>query len=240
MEMQRSSEISIRDEQGQRPLFDDEPRETLNSGTLPPHRHRRAYATIVKSGAYTEAAVEGRLTAQRGMLILHPAHHLHSDIITETGAAWNVTLPDGDKVIWRAFAGPHVEKLIAKGVSPAAEDVFEAADIAEPLPFEHAPKWIEDIAHSAFDDFSKAASARSREHAHRTFKKHFGMTPGRYRREKMLQTTLSALRAGRSLAESALEAGFADQSHMSRVVRRELMCTPGEIQRRITHVQDPP
>lgn len=62
----------------------------------------------------------------------------------------------------------------------------------------------------------------------REFRKRFGRTVGEYVRELRLGYAREQLSAGRkSLAEIAVAAGFSDQSHFTRVFRRETGQTPG-------------
>ncbi len=62
----------------------------------------------------------------------------------------------------------------------------------------------------------------------RAFKRHFGLTPHAYLVNRRIQHSQRALREGRSLAEVALEAGFADQAHFQRAFKRHLAATPGQ------------
>ena len=53
-------------------------------------------------------------------------------------------------------------------------------------------------------------------HLAHQFRKHFGVSIGEYIRNLRIQFVCQRLRTDASLAEIAREAGFADQSHMSR------------------------
>jgi AraC-like DNA-binding protein len=61
----------------------------------------------------------------------------------------------------------------------------------------------------------------------RAFVKETGLPPHAYQRQCRLHLARRLIRAKRSLAEAALEAGFADQSHMSRLFVRSYGMTPG-------------
>ncbi len=70
----------------------------------------------------------------------------------------------------------------------------------------------------------------SAEHATRTFRRHYGLTPCRMRAERRLRAALRALASGAtSLAEAALECGYADQPHFTRELRRLTGHTPGRL-----------
>jgi AraC-like DNA-binding protein len=67
----------------------------------------------------------------------------------------------------------------------------------------------------------------------RAFRAHYGTTPGEYRRQIRLEWAAQALvRTTRSLGDIALAAGFADQSHFTRVFRRTYGVTPSRFRSR--------
>jgi AraC-like DNA-binding protein len=61
----------------------------------------------------------------------------------------------------------------------------------------------------------------------RHFRRAYGTSPDRYRTMRRLAATRSAIAAGVPLARAALDAGFADQSHMTRQFVRAYGLTPG-------------
>lgn len=62
----------------------------------------------------------------------------------------------------------------------------------------------------------------------RLFKAHYGCTPGAYVRRLRVEWAALQLKAGTcSIAEIALGAGFADQSHFGRVFKRQMGYSPG-------------
>lgn len=60
----------------------------------------------------------------------------------------------------------------------------------------------------------------------RHFRWAFGTSPDRYRTLRRLALARAAIESGQSLARSATEAGFADQSHMTRQFKRTYGLTP--------------
>jgi AraC-like DNA-binding protein len=68
----------------------------------------------------------------------------------------------------------------------------------------------------------------------RQFRRAFGTSPERYRTMRRLELARSAIHAGMPLARAALDAGFADQSHMTRQFRRTYGLTPGRWARAAT------
>jgi AraC-like DNA-binding protein len=64
----------------------------------------------------------------------------------------------------------------------------------------------------------------------RGFAREFGLTPHAYVMQERVRLARRLLRAGQSIAEAALDSGFADQSHMTRAFVRQLGVTPGRYQ----------
>lgn len=78
-----------------------------------------------------------------------------------------------------------------------------------------------------------AESGVAREHVARAFRAHYGMAMGEYLRNRRLRFVHERLLvADQPLADIALQAGFADQSHLTRWFRRALGVTPGAARRR--------
>jgi AraC-like DNA-binding protein len=61
----------------------------------------------------------------------------------------------------------------------------------------------------------------------RQFRAAFGTSPSRFRTMRQLDHVRQSLKRGMSLAEASVEAGFADQSHMSRQFKKAYGLTPG-------------
>ncbi len=69
-------------------------------------------------------------------------------------------------------------------------------------------------------------------HLTRAFRTHFACSPGEYLRRLRVEWAADEIRAtDRPLADIAGDAGFSDQSHLSRWFKRELGRTPGEWRR---------
>ena len=73
----------------------------------------------------------------------------------------------------------------------------------------------------------------SAHHFSRVFKATFGTTPHRYVQQRRLEAAIAALRRHerRSIADIALEVGFASQAHMTDLMRRHLGVTPRVVRR---------
>ena len=64
-------------------------------------------------------------------------------------------------------------------------------------------------------------------HFLRVFQDEVGLTPHRYLTQVRIERARARLSAGASLAETALDCGFVDQSHLNRQFKRILGFTPG-------------
>lgn len=107
---------------------------------------------------------------------------------------------------------------------------------AAPLP----PPWLRDVRDvlcdrrgeaMALDDLARPLGVH-RAHLARAFRDHYGITIGAFVRRLRLERALHLIAdPGRSLADVALEAGYADQSHMTRAFAATLRTTPGRLRR---------
>ena len=68
----------------------------------------------------------------------------------------------------------------------------------------------------------------SRYHFVRAFSRSFGMTPHAWQLDQRIQRARGLLDQGMSIADTALQLGFADQSHFHRAFKQRVAATPGE------------
>jgi AraC family transcriptional regulator len=99
------------------------------------------------------------------------------------------------------------------------------------------PSWLrkaEDLLRSAYCNPLSLSEIAATVGVHpvslaRSFRKHFGCTVGEYIRRLRLERACRQLASGEiSIAQIALETGFSDQSHFSRVFRDRTGMTPGQ------------
>ena len=84
------------------------------------------------------------------------------------------------------------------------------------------PLSLETLAHEA---------GMSRFHFVRAFSRAVGMTPHAWQIDRRIERARGLLEQGMSLAEAALQLGFADQSHFQRAFKQRVAATPGEYRR---------
>jgi AraC-like DNA-binding protein len=70
----------------------------------------------------------------------------------------------------------------------------------------------------------------------RAFTRAHGTTPHAYLLQQRVLMARRLIAKGHGLSQAALEAGFSDQSHMSRAFSRQLGLTPGRYRRALAHV----
>jgi len=79
------------------------------------------------------------------------------------------------------------------------------------------------------DELAKESSI-TKFHLAREFTRRFGAPPHEYLNMVRISRAMESLRSGQSISTSAMEAGFFDQSHLTRHFKRVYGITPGEFQ----------
>ncbi|QWF18965.1 AraC family transcriptional regulator [Lysobacter capsici] len=212
--------------------------------TLATHRHRAPYAALVLDGDYTETSLDGPLPCRPGTLILHPAYHAHGDRFGRLGAsALNIELPETTLELAASAWQVHDLREACEVFARCPQRLPELLAIATPQAAAEQPDWQPALLRAMADsDDDIALLARrlgvSAEHASRALSRSYGMSPRALRREARWRRALHLLAGAQSLAEIAAAAGFADQSHLHRVVVAHAGCTPVQLRRQIKYVQD--
>lgn len=215
---------------------------------LAPHRHVHAYAALVVEGGHVESSIDGPIACEPGTLLLHPRFHAHGNRFGDRGArVLNLVLDNAtaDMALAahaRACRVADLRDARAVFAHGATHRLRALVDDAAPQP-STAGGW-----QSAFlralgeSDAPVAQIARrlgvSSAHASRALLRSHGMGPQALRRELRWRRALSLLQGDRALAEVAALAGFADQSHLTRVARSCSGRTPSQLRREVKSVQD--
>jgi AraC-like DNA-binding protein len=149
---------------------------------------------------------------------------LHAPHVVDAGVRLFALLADTERsVAEREAAVVDFVALLDGALAPAqrraagAEKVERVADyidthFAQPLPLQ---------------DLCDAAQL-SGSYLIRAFKKRYGVAPHEYQTNRRIQYAKARLRDGASLAQVALDVGFADQAHFQRVFKRMTAATPGQ------------
>lgn len=206
---------------------------------LPTHRHREAYAALVLDGSYEENSADGPLPSRPGVLLLHPPYHAHGNRFERSGArVINLVLPALDGVVQaQARRVPDLREAIAV-FRRAPERFAQLHGACMPCEAPELPAWQRGLVEAlAADDRPIADLARefgvSAAHASRALSLSHGMSPQALRREFRWRRALALLATPAPLADVAVDAGFADQSHLTRVVRAHAGLPPAALRRRI-------
>ena len=206
---------------------------------LAAHRHHRPYAALVVEGEYTEMSAEGAFGCAPGTLLLHPAFHMHGNRFGRHGArVVNVELPEGVVAAdLRVLQVPHLREAL---------DVFASggSELDELIATSHGqtandnPEWqVELLSALIASDVPVGTLCRrvgvSAAHASRALQRTHGLGPQLLRRELRWRQALTLLHGETSLSSIALDCGFADQAHFTRVTQAFTGMTPGALRRQI-------
>lgn len=187
---------------------------------LPLHFHQEDQLAFLLSGCrhFFIAGQSIRLTAGQALLIPANTPHISRDgdpIQAEQTFCLNLYLTPGLYTDQADCA-----ELIHHHLGEQPSRIHLAPPLPLPLPMEDTPLIgsIQTLARRA---------KMSREAYSRRFQRHYGLAPQAFRLLQQLNMTKAQLRSGSSTLQTAIDAGFADQSHMGRLFRRTFGTTPG-------------
>ncbi len=206
------------------------------------HRHSAPYVALVLEGGYDECSVDGAWRCEPGDLVVHPPMHLHMNRfaarqtrvlnIVLTGRPW--TSPAPTYGVWRP-RDPDSIRLRSMLDRDAIAEVLAHAEESPAL--EPSPALSEMADGLAIDPHHHVGAAAgqlgmTREHASRIFRRHFGLPPSVFRSEQRFRRALSMVAAfATPLASIALEAGYADQAHLTRDFKARMGLNPGALRK---------
>jgi AraC family transcriptional regulator len=190
---------------------------------LPPHAHEYACIVLIVDGTFAEPS--GVYTA--GATITRKPGEVHSDRVAHGGRCLNIELPPGVAPSRRAtrhlYAAFHeddsdLESMIRRVVSVAPEWLTAVRSHLTTHP--DTRMTLEDLGDLAGVHPVHLASA---------FQRFYGMPVAAYQRRMRIEAACRALETtDASIADVALGAGFADQSHFGRALKRSLGLTPAQ------------
>lgn len=149
-------------------------------------------------------------------------------------------------------ASPFVAALFVRftDVDPQRDDGSDIAgalvDAITRAAGAHAgPAWLEEARHITHERYAESIGLRdiagevgvNASHLGRTFRTHWGCSIGEYlRRVRVAMATELLIATDKSLLDTALVCGFADQSHFCREFTRLVTISPGRFRRRLRQV----
>ena len=218
------------------------------------HRHSAPYVAFVLEGGYEERSIDGLWRCEAGDLVIHPPMHLHvNDFMGRRSRVLNFLLaprtgahPTPSYGVWRPRDPDQVRRLHVMDADGVADALAGAVPAMPVAPCSALSGMAERL---AIDPRCRIGDrmnhpATTREHASRSFRRHFGFPPSVFRSEQRFRAALLLLADfQRSLVSVALDAGYADQAHLTRDFKARTGASPGvfrrslRIEQRITSVQ---
>lgn len=204
----------------------------IRTAAFPRHTHVSAYASIVLAGAYEEAGDSGRFLLSVGNVLLHSAFEAHLDRFSNSGAVvLNLPLSsDTDNGFGRIRDLDRVVRTAEKSTREATlllSEAFETEDSA-------FDDWPDTLARELGANPSLILTVWAEEKSLgistvcRGFQQLFGISPSAFRaRMRARRAWFEIRRSSARLADIAATCGFADQAHMTRVVKSVTGGTPG-------------
>jgi AraC family transcriptional regulator len=222
------------------------------------HAHPSAYFCLVRAGGFRERWRHGTADEWAGGALFRAAAEEHENSFGEEGArCFNVALtqglleglgslprrarPAGHRVrgllvrLCREVARPSASPLVVEGlVYQALGETFERDGRAGHDWLEHVRAAIEQRYGRPLSIGGLAAEVGVHPvHLSRAFHRRFGVPVLAFVREVRVRAAAALLRdTHRGLADVAVEAGFSDQSHLTRVFKRTTGFTPAHFRRR--------
>ncbi|HKQ18270.1 MAG TPA: helix-turn-helix domain-containing protein [Candidatus Eisenbacteria bacterium] len=217
------------------------------------HRHSAPYLALVLEGGYEECSVDGVWRCEPGDLVVHPALHLHLNRFSRRRSrVFNIVLAATPRVGPSSYGvfrprDPDSFRRVHRMEDDGIAELLADATRAEPMaPCSALSRMATRMTSDPRGRIGDAAShpAMTREHASRTFRRYFGFPPSVFRSEQRFRRALLLLAdPATPLATVALDAGYADQAHLTRDFKARTGASPGVfrrslgLQRWITSVQ---
>lgn len=221
------------------------------------HVHQHPFISFVLAGEYTERCGRRESLCVRGTLGFHPTGEEHSDRFGRREAmVLGIEVGCGARRgpgMHARFLADGPETRLAWQIASEFQRHCAGSDLiidslATELLCGHGgrertrgtPRWLAtavEVAHDGHAERLSLATVAARAGVHpvhlaRQFRARLGCTYGEYVRRVRLARALERLRRGAdSIAEVAAATGFADQSHLTRLMTRLLGVAPGTYRR---------
>ena len=185
------------------------------------HRHDIGYVALVLSGTYEEVGDTGRWLGGAGDLVYHNAYEAHRNLISSECSIVNIEVPS-HLPLPPVFRVREPERLLAAASSNHAiiGSHLIPTETKRPVVMDWPDLLARDLRNQP-QSLGKWAEQHSLkpETISRGFRKAYGITPAKYRREAQARKALRMIaKADGTIADIAARAGFSDQAHMSRTL----------------------
>jgi AraC family transcriptional regulator len=216
------------------------------------HSHHEPHISVILAGSVREEGNGREFLACSGMFALRPSGFRHQVRFGPDGALILSAAVDAETLNHcetRQSGWGYAPEILLRAVMGADDVDGILLDIAayqvRPRP-QRPARWLTRARDSMIEEGTPiAALARDagvhRVHFSRAFTRAFGAPPSAYRRRMAALRAVAAAIDGREAADSAYACGFADQSHMARVLKRTTGLSFGrlcELRTKVTSVQD--
>lgn len=236
-------------------FFDDEISVRLSwyapGEVMDEHRHEFGQVSVLMAGAFREISDARTADNETAHIGFKAAGLAHANLYSETGAlilSINFASDETPALAWNWQPARAGEIALARqlvmarqgeaDVRARALDLVSHAVCARPLD-RLPPGWARQLRDRLNEegqvDLDRAAREYGihRAHLSRGFRQWFGAPPSLYGLRCRMNRAVSALARGESAARAASAAGFADQSHLIRTLKRETGLTPRHFERLI-------
>jgi AraC family transcriptional regulator len=227
--------------------------------TMQGHRHDCAQFSTLLIGGQRETSNKHSETMDSGLMAFKPVNFFHENEYSDGSSLslsidlfdigeddleidlndWRVRDANSVRSDWlglaRAMCAPTPDENLLNDLT---DDLLSAVSEQTETPARGLPpSWLIRARQSlvetttSIDGIAKDAGVH-RVHLSRMFRRYFGVSLSGERRLARLERAATAIIYARTpLAEASGKAGFADQSHLTREMRRETGITPGELMR---------
>lgn len=227
----------------------------------PPHLHSRAQVSLLLAGSLCETALGSQRYPTHYSLAAKPSGAEHAVHFGINGALIlsfdlspdDVAASDRSPMGWVWCDAERTRLIVATCVPPLSEvpnmpaecvedvawDLLTAVPDSAPAPYRPPPpRWLHHIK-EALDEAPRTVRVGEaayeagvhRTHLARLFRRHYGTSVSVYRRRALVAAAVQCVAQGTSLAYAANAAGFADQSHMTRVLKAEVGARPSTLRK---------
>src|SRR5260221_214604 len=229
--------------------------------SIPWHVHDETDVTFVMNGGYRERLSGVTRDCGVRTALVHPAGERHADEFTRPAVCLNVQPDAvWLRAVAGPGAGIDAPTMLASaGASQIARRLgreLHRRDDFSPMVIEglmlelfaetarqpderHVPAWLRSVRQTVVARIQErlslaslaAAACIHPTHLARAFRQHYGCTIGELQRELRVEYAMQRMAAGDTPGAVAADAGFADQSHLTRTFRTLARSTPAALRR---------